>query len=385
MPDYTTEIAIVGGGICGLWLLNLLRDRGYDAMLLERDQLGGRQTLASQGMIHGGIKYALGGFTTQASETIANMPETWRRCIHGDGQLNLHALPVLSNDYYLFSDGNLTNKVTAFFASKTLRGRISPVTRDHYPDAFQHPDFTGKLYKLQDMVIDTGALLERLHSRYQQHIYQATAELKIEPEPRLILNGEIEIQAKRIILAAGEGNGALVQHIPGNPISMQTRPLKQVLVKGDLPPVYAHAVSMKDAAKPKLTISTHAMADGSKVWYLGGNLAEQGVGKSDEELIRDAQRELKDTLPWIPLDNVEYRTLAINRAEPTQESGSRPDFPYVREWKKIITCWPTKLTLTPLLAEDVLAMLPEPEAVTHPLLQLPQAQLAPHPWETAFA
>lgn len=385
MPDYTTEIAIVGGGICGLWLLNVLRDRGYDATLFERDQLGTGQTLASQGMIHGGIKYALGGFTTPASETIANMPATWRQCIQGDGQINLHALPVLSNDYYLFSDGALTNKVTAFFASKTLRGRISPVAKEDYPQAFQHRDFKGTLYKLQDMVIDTGALLERLQSRYHQHIFKAAVEVSYDPEPRLILNGEMELKAKRIVLAAGEGNGALVENMPGKPISMQLRPLKQVLAKGDLPPVYAHAVSLKDAAKPKLTISTHPMADGTNVWYLGGNLAEQGVDKADEVLVQDAARELKATLPWISLENVEYRTLAINRAEATQASGNRPDFPFVRQYKKVIACWPTKLTLTPLLAEEVLSHLPAPENITNPTIQLPLAQLAPHPWETAFA
>ena len=74
MSKYTTQIAIVGGGICGLWLLNILRGKGYDAWLFEKDTLGGAQTLASQGMIHGGLKYALGGFTTPSSESIARMP-----------------------------------------------------------------------------------------------------------------------------------------------------------------------------------------------------------------------------------------------------------------------------------------------------------------------
>ena len=55
-------------------------------MLLERDSLGGEQTLASQGMIHGGLKYALGGTLTRSSEAIANMPERWRACRrHGRG------------------------------------------------------------------------------------------------------------------------------------------------------------------------------------------------------------------------------------------------------------------------------------------------------------
>ena len=70
-PDLKTDIAIIGGGIAGVWVLNLLRARGVDCMLFERDALGSGQTIASQGMIHGGIKYALGGALTGSSEAIA--------------------------------------------------------------------------------------------------------------------------------------------------------------------------------------------------------------------------------------------------------------------------------------------------------------------------
>ena len=78
------DVAIIGGGIAGLWLHNCLLASGYSSILIEKQQLGSGQTLASQGMIHGGIKYTLGGATTSASETIAAMPRAlepmpWRR------------------------------------------------------------------------------------------------------------------------------------------------------------------------------------------------------------------------------------------------------------------------------------------------------------------
>ena len=71
-PPHTIDVLIAGGGIAGLWLLNLLTRRGYSALLLEADALGCGQTLASQGMIHGGIKYALAGALTRPSD-----PMTW--------------------------------------------------------------------------------------------------------------------------------------------------------------------------------------------------------------------------------------------------------------------------------------------------------------------
>lgn len=72
------DIVIIGGGIAGLWLLNRLSNSGYNALLFEQDKLGGGQSIASQGMIHGGIKYALGGMLTGSSEAIADMPKIGR-------------------------------------------------------------------------------------------------------------------------------------------------------------------------------------------------------------------------------------------------------------------------------------------------------------------
>jgi glycine/D-amino acid oxidase-like deaminating enzyme len=236
------------------------------------------------------------------------------------------------------------------------------------------------------MVIDTGALIELLQNRYAEHIFQADVSLRFENDhPVVHLSDGVKLRANRIILAAGQGNGALAQGIPKRPVTMQLRPLKQVMVKGELPKVYAHAVSLRDAAKPRLTITTHPMPDGSNVWYLGGNLAEQGVDMSDEALIAKAKSELKQLLPWIDTNNHEYRTLSIDRAEPSQTSGNRPDDPFVHISGDVLTCWPTKLTLTPMLGAEVLKQLPPPGNEKLQPLQLPLATRSPFPWELAFA
>ena len=70
-PVIQTDIAIIGGGIAGLWTLNQLRNRGYNAVLFEQEALGSYQTVGSQGMIHGGIKYALTGAWSGSSEAIS--------------------------------------------------------------------------------------------------------------------------------------------------------------------------------------------------------------------------------------------------------------------------------------------------------------------------
>ena len=62
MKKIHSDILILGGGIAGLWPHHRLNDLGYKALLIEKNSLGGAQTLSSQGIIHGGTKYSLGVF-----------------------------------------------------------------------------------------------------------------------------------------------------------------------------------------------------------------------------------------------------------------------------------------------------------------------------------
>jgi glycerol-3-phosphate dehydrogenase len=381
-----TQIAIIGGGISGLWLLNVLSRRGYGVTLLEQGGLGQAQTFASQGMIHGGIKYALGGFTTPASESIANMPEIWRQCLAGAGPLPLRGVNILSEAYYLFSDGSLGSKVTAFFGSKSVRGRVTALAAGDYPPVFADPAFSGSVYRLQDMVLDTTALVEALAKDYAAHIYQSTASLVRSTSGKItgIDTGSGIVTADCYILAAGTGNETLLAGDPNQAITMQRRPLQQVMLKGKLPQTFAHGVSLRTAAKPRVTITTHPCSDGDSVWYLGGQLAEDGVRRSAGEQIDAAARELDALFPWIDTSAAVWATLFVDRAEPSNNL-QRPDMPFCQRQDNAIVCWPTKLTLTPMLADMACAAIDfEPDGKAAPALDLPKALPGKTPWDLAF-
>ncbi len=347
-PDLKTDIAIIGGGIAGLWVLNLLRARGVDCMLFERDALGSGQTIASQGMIHGGMKYTLAGATTAASETIASMPDRWRACIDGAGDIDLRGVNLLSDAYYMFTDGSATSNLTAFFASKALRGRINKMGGPDLPPFFQHAGFNGSLYKLNDIVLDTPSLLANLAAPHGANIH--LGEISID-DSRTLHTSIGTVQANTIILTAGDGNESLTKSLQV-PVSMQRRPLNQVIIRGKLPAVFAHAVSLQSADKPMVTITSHPEGD-ANAWYLGGALAEE-TGRTDAAQV-DAARELMARLfPWIDWPSMRFDTFRIDRAEPARSEGLRPDTPFVRRHENVLVCWPTKLTLTPLLGDYVL-------------------------------
>jgi glycerol-3-phosphate dehydrogenase len=394
-----TDITIIGGGIAGLWLLNSLRNQGYNAILLEKGQLGSDQTIASQGMIHGGIKYTLRGRLTGSSESIADMPGRWRACISDGEGMDLRGVKVLSDHYYMWSDDRVTSKLAAFFGSKALRGRVTRLPRQSYPSAFDSDHFNGALYQLDDLVLDVPSLLDCLSRKSAGWIFKLDTS-----NPRsLVMNGEssirhiicstdLTIRSSRYIFAAGAGNADLLHqagmHAPGT----QRRPLHQVVVKHRFPhPVYAHCVNMMSGAKPRLTITTHPTSDGSQVWSLGGELAESGVSRNREEQISFAMSELATTLPWINLDQAEWQTFRIDRAEPKNQGGLRPDNSYAESAGNIIVTWPIKLTLTPNLADSVSQILSdqgivplykEPPSLAREQLQQPE--LATPVWQDLF-
>jgi hypothetical protein len=167
-----------------------------------------------------------------------------------------------------------------------------------------------------------------------------------------------------MVFAAGKGNAALLEKCGRTAPVMQLRPLNMVMLRGSrehpLPgELYAHCLG--PSANPRITITTHYDSDGSTVWYLGGQIAEEGVGRDHAAQITAAKKELHDLFPWLDTDDAEWGILPIDRAEPRMADGSRPDNVFADEHDGIITAWPTKLALSPRLASVILEKIQQGE------------------------
>ena len=128
---------------------------------------------------------------------------------------------------------------------------------------------------------------------------------------RLELAGSA-ITARHLILAAGSGNAALLARLGLGYPRMQRRPLAQVIVRApDLPPLFAHCLTGIRRPEPRLTITSHADED-STLWYLGGQIATDGVGMNRNALVAHARRELRACLPWRDWSRADIETLAID-------------------------------------------------------------------------
>jgi len=355
----STDVLIVGGGVAGLWLNARLRKQGFATVLVEKAALGGGQSVKSQGIIHGGTKYALSGALTGASEAIADMPRRWREALAGNGELDLSGVRLLSDAHYLWSPGTLTGNLTSFFASKAVRSRVGQVKGNELPPALQHPKFKGKVYRLSELVLDVPSLIARLAELAGNSLLAAE---QVEPLYEgndlvgLRVDGR-EIHAQRIVFSAGGGTAELLAALGLQQPAMQRRPLHMVMVKAlTLKPLYAHCLG--GGTKPRITVTSHPAADGEWVWYLGGDLAEaDGVARDEASQIAAAKKELADLMPWIDLSAAQWATLRIDRAEPAQSSLARPDNAFIAEQGRLLVGWPTKLALSPDFADRVLAAL----------------------------
>ena len=387
MPSViSTDVLIVGAGVAGLWLNARLRRQGFSTIVVERESLGGGQSVKSQGIIHGGAKYALHGALTGASEAIADMPRRWREALAGDGELDLSGVRLLSEAHYLWSPGTLAGNLTSFFASKAVRGRVDQVKGDQLPPALQDPRFKGKVYRLAELVVDVPSLIERLAELAGDGLLAGQV---IEP---LFDNDELiglrvdglEIHAQRIVFSAGGGNAELLASVGISVPAQQLRPLHMVLVKGPtLKPLYAHCLG--GGPKPRITVTTHPAANGEWVWYLGGDIAEaDGVAREPAEQIAVAKKELGNLLPWVDLSQAQWATLRVNRAEPAQSGLVRPDNAFLADQGRLLAGWPTKLALAPDFSDRVLQAL-EQDGIkpgdTPALPPLPRPPLGKTAWE----
>lgn len=390
------DVAIVGAGIAGLWLLNRLRGAGYSAVLLEKSALGSSQTIASQGMIHGGLKYALAGKLTGAFESIKLMPQVWQQCLHGNGEIDLRATKILSDDFIMWSSGSVGSKLVSFFASKSLRGRIEKLKREDYPPPFADSPYKGAIYRLVDVVLDVPSLLENLSAPHlpaiarTEQLQWRTGEQGVHS---VLCDNGVTVRARRYVITAGEGTGAILEALNIRQPEMQIRPLHQVMVKHKLPyGLYGHCIGAQTSASPRLTVSTHPCKDGDWVWYLGGDLANDSIEWSSDKLIDHARQELADIFPWLDFSTAQWATTMINRAEPKQEQLIKPDTAFstaADAQQNVIVAWPTKLSLAPDLAQQVVARLQDqiqPSAALHleRLSALPKPPIATPLWDEVW-
>lgn len=383
------DALIFGGGIAGLWTLDHLLRLGHRCVLLEAEALGAGQTIGSQGIIHSGVKYTLGGKIPGAASVIAGMPQVWRDCLAGRREPDLSPTRMRGEACHLWT----TRSLMSFLG---LQGaRVGMVSRPRKVKPAHRPAILAacrSVHRVEEPVLSPPSLVETLARRLTASL------LKFDGDSLSIDRGVVRVAAggdpltfepRSLILCAGAGNERLRETAGLPPGAMQRRPLHMVLVRGKhLARLNGHCA---DGMRTRVTVTWDETSGGEIVWQIGGQIAEDGVGMDEASLIAHARKELHAVLPGLTLDGLAWSTYRVDRAEQRSGSGQRPEDVSVLREGGVITAWPTKLVLAPRLAERVAAELPAPaglppvtipESWPRPTVALPPWEERDRPWFT---
>jgi glycerol-3-phosphate dehydrogenase len=368
------DVLIFGGGAAGLWLLDELTRRGARALLLESDRLGAGQTIASQGIIHGGLKYTLQGALTPSAVQIRDMPGLWRDCLAGIRQPDLRGVRLRAPHCHLWRTDSLGSRLG-------MIGARCP----------------GVVARLDEQVIAPESLLATLFAENEKRVLSVSrSQIQIEHGVSNTLRtvqlanpatgAKLNLAPRHVVLAAGRGNAELRRRCGLTDASMQSRPLHMVVVRGQLPPLNGHCV---DRRTTRVTITSDRDAAGRTVWQVGGQIAEIGVELDECSLLARARSELQAVIPGIDLSRAEWASYRVDRAEQATPGGTRPESVGLLCEGNLITAWPTKLALVPHLAEQVLERISSPQTDAHEASEeeaaicdaWPRPQVARLPWD----
>jgi len=378
----TPDIVIFGAGIAGLWAHHRFCRLGYDSLLLESDAIGGGQTLASQGIIHSGLKYAFAGKVNKLAESISAMPDLWRAALRGEGDVDLSAARANAQSQYLLVPKGLMGGLVKLVTAKALGGQVHEVAKDDFPDEIAQSGFKGRAIFMDEPVLDIQSVLRALAEPYKDSIRRIDT-----PDDPLGFLESHGIKPKHIIFTGAASNAQIAKrqgHDDG--LQTQARPLLMGFLKPAPFPLYAHLVGTSD--KPVATITTHTMVDGTLTWYLGGGVAERDKDSDPAEVIKATRKGFAKYLPALDLSDVEWATLPIDRIEGKSDiDGWMPDTPTIHSVDDhgvgVHYCWPTKLTFAPLLSDRLLEKIGAPSGKQSDWSTLDVAEYARAPWDTA--
>lgn len=379
------DVLIIGGGVAGLWILNVLCDAGYRVVLVEKSALGHGQTMWSQGIVHSGAKYGLAAQALPAlTRSLQAMPARWRASLQGEVFPDLRAVSLRSRSLLAWVPRTESVRNTGHATS-------IPLTAGHALPSGAWPGLlradASEVRVLDEFVLDMGSLVSSLYQPHRAHVLRAS-QVHLRLDDGVVAVGDATFRPRAIVLAAGSGNGTLLQQAGVPATKMQTRPLSMLMLRGPLPEIYGHCVVGGD---PHITVTSARLEDGSVVWQVGGRLAETTRWADDPVAFRSsAVATIRQALPSLDLRGVEVSTYHAVRAEPVTVDGRRPAGAHVElvaDHPLVMAVWPTKFALTPQLADDVLACMRSvmPES-THPALPaqpLSKVAVAQPPWKEA--
>ena len=381
MMNHKADIVIFGAGIAGLWLHHRLRVNGYNSLLLETDAIGGVQSVGSQGILHSGLKYAFAGKVNKLAQSISAMPDRWRACLRGEGEIDLRGTEIATESQLLLIPSGLMGGLIKLVTRKALGGSVREISRDEWPEEIKASGFKGQVVYMDEPVLNVPSLMRVLAEPYRDSIRTIDMD-DVQISDDVITIGDHSIEADHIVFTAAGSNHEIATQLGHDEgLKTQKRPLLMGMMRPAPFECYAHLVGSSD--KPVATITTHKAKNGELVWYLGGGTAERAKDAAPAEVSEAAITGFGKYLPDIDLSDVRWSVWPVDRVEGASETeGWMPDTPVVHRHGKFLYGWPTKLTFAPMLTDKIFTEIGAASGEDGDWSFLPPADYKEAPWDS---
>lgn len=360
---------IIGGGVVGLWLLRDAIDSGLSAILIERSELGARQSGHSHAYIHQGHLYA---DRADLAEDLRDVFDTWSDFLgqHDD-------VKIAEGSFFGFEDPLMQEHRQAFWGSTNLPFEAAGSSRP-LPDALLGGVVVSGLWS-PEVMVNGSALLNALADGLQDYMMRTAAHdkqrIQFHSDGGFVTaasipgqNGRIVVRPRVVVLAAGEENENLAIRAGAQRTTrglQQIRKAHMLVVRGsadELPPL---AGVFPDVGP--LFIASRKV-DRDVIWLISDGRSEQMSSYSDHSR--------SDARWWVPRilekifqisptcsaarEELQWGVYEAPKSERTAESSDglpHEDAIEMYGLENVFAAWPTKLTLAPAVSQRLLPIL----------------------------
>ena len=387
------DVVVIGGGVAGCWVTKELSHAGYATALVSLEGLGGGQTAHSHVYLHRGHLYreearnelSGGGSTLTTDLRLASrLWDEWLAGLVGGGH-HLDAAP--STGLFGFRSGRDAQDVEAAVWSP-LGLRSQPVGP---PPVLSGSALTA-FRRVDARCLDAEALIRALAPRSEAFTVDAAAVTPVIDGTRIeavrvrTASGELSVRGRATVLAAGAGNRQLLNGFPPGAVPvMRDRPSFMLVVVDDSGP-FLEPLSGVFVLNGDDSLFLVSRQEGARTAWL---LSDACTETDHRDWLAYVLAELREVFPhvWQGREHLQWGWYDAPKAEVSlDEAFQRQVHSHValHVGDNVVGVWPTKLTLAPLAALDVLEMVDD--LLGSPTQQLPSsppnsgARIGPERW-----
>lgn len=393
--ELDVDVVVVGGGVAGCWIAKTLAEAGYATAIVTVGGVSGGQTAHSHVYIHRGHLYrkeALNELKGEGSTLVGDVRlasrlwDEWFAGLPGNGSA-LDAAPT-TGLFAFASEADAADVEHGAWMPFGLRS-----TRvDVVPSLFTRSVLTA-FRAVDARCLEAGRLISTLVDSMGVPVIDGeTVELRLD-DGRVVavdarwLGGGTAVRGRAAVFAAGAGNRQLLATLPNATPAVRDRSSFMLVVSDPCSEVLEplSGVFNLGADDSLFLVSRHEPP--TTTWLLSDAGHQQAV----PDWLRYVCAEFEAVFPdvWSARQQFQWGYYGAPKAEVLLEAAFHRQVHshiVLEVASNVIACWPTKLTLAPLAAQDVLDRVDDllgspqhdhPSLPPHARLRLP-----PERWRT---